>query len=230
MLHVIPEGDGVFRLTRAGRTVAWIRGASIRVGAFGTEREAMPAALLGHRVLGGYLSDGIARRAAHALATDTRVDCEPDTAHGATPMSTDRQRCRQPDRGAAPEESDDCVAGLELSLVHDGAYEWVVHQRRPIARLIRPASQDEALRSRASRSVARKPTTFALEFVAPPTAPPVLRVILARLLVRALDPTSPSEYAGGLRDERRLGRPATSASGGASGPSGTDEPPPRPAA
>ena len=70
MLHLISEGDGVFRLTRGGRTVGEVRGASIRVGAFGTELEAMHAALRGERALGDYLHGGVSRRERHEKPAD----------------------------------------------------------------------------------------------------------------------------------------------------------------
>lgn len=62
-----------------------------------------------------------------------------------------------------------------VRLVHDGAYEWVVAGRRPVARLLRPDAPFADGRAGG----------FALEFVVPATMPAPARVALARDLVRA---------------------------------------------
>jgi hypothetical protein len=178
MLRIVAQGDDVHHLVESGgRCVGWIRGAAIRIGAFATDREAMAAAVSGARVIDDYLRGGAHRRttpAAHA-GEDAVVDVPAD--------------------GSAAGSN----ASQDVRLVHDGAYEWVVVARRPLARLIRPRAPREV-------SVVPEPSTgandlgvgvrtpapgatthdFALEFVVPASVAPVTRVTLARVLHRAL--------------------------------------------
>ena len=56
MLHIQPDGDDTFRLlTHDGRAVGWIRGATIRLGSFDAESEALDAALLDSELLDVWL-------------------------------------------------------------------------------------------------------------------------------------------------------------------------------
>jgi hypothetical protein len=176
MLQIIPQGDDAFHLTETcGRVVGWVRGATIRVGAFATEQQALDAAIRGDRALDDYLRGG-----AHRPRT------RPET--GGDDISGDH---------AAEIDMAGAVSGQETRMVHDGAYEWVVVGRRPIARLVRPSTPPsfgaapEVLTvavdadGNAARPVASG-RVFALEFVVPASVAPMTRLTLARVLHRAL--------------------------------------------
>jgi hypothetical protein len=178
MLQIMPQGDDAFRLVeRGGRVVGWLRGATIRIGAFGSEREAVEAAVHGDRVLDAYLRGG-ARRT--ATPDPSRGD---DAPWDVTPS--------HPGEAVTP-------PGVPpgLRMVHDGAYEWVVVGRRPVARLIRPSTAwsvgGEPGTPPAGDTRSRVPgpagpeRTFALEFVVPTSVASTTRLTLARILHLAI--------------------------------------------
>jgi hypothetical protein len=161
MLQILAQGDDVFRLVeRGGQPVGWVRGTTIRVGAFATEREALQAAVRGSGVVDEYLRGG-------------------------------------PHRSAASDEGSRTGVPRDIRLIHDGAYEWIVAARHPIARLIRPRVPRRVERvpdaaPPAREAGARVPAPgaterdFALEFVVPASVPPATRVTLAGVLHGAL--------------------------------------------
>jgi hypothetical protein len=178
MLQILPQGDDVFHLVESGsRRVGWIRGAVIRIGAFATEQEAMSAALKGARVLDAYLRSGPNRQTAPVDIAGNDTVAEQISGPDA------------PGGGARP----------DTRLVHDGAYEWIVVARRPLARLIRPRAPrvvdvTPPVTAGPSDAIARRPAPgatahdFALEFVIPAAVAPVTRLTLARVLHRAFAP------------------------------------------
>jgi hypothetical protein len=104
----------------------------------------------------------------------------------------DRVIAAQLDGGHPPTRSE---GPADVGLMHDGAYEWVVRERRPVARLIRPdapIARGGALRpsctdrsGRPAKSPQRH-EAFALEFVMPMAVPVTTRVKIAQALHRAL--------------------------------------------
>lgn len=133
--------DGLELLGRDGRSFAWIRGATIRVGGFDTEPEAIDAALHGGDLLDAWRIPNAADDAARAPAT-------------------------------AP----------VVRLVHDGAYQWIVRGRRPLARLLRPSGP----RARDGNAPAHDGARYALEFVIPVDVPATARVSIARRLLHVV--------------------------------------------
>ena len=157
MLRIEPQGDGVYRLVDGPEcVVGFVRGTSIRIGTFATQDDAVRAALRGDRVIDAHLRGGPDRspagETAHVRAAVTakgaRTGYEP-SAHSATGQASSQN----------------------ARLIHDGAYEWIVLDRRLLARLVRPSSTTLA---------------FAIEFVVPDVAPWDARLTIARELHRAL--------------------------------------------
>jgi hypothetical protein len=90
--------------------------------------------------------------------------------------------------------SDRAERPAAVGLMHDGAYEWVVRERRPVARLIRPgapiAHGGSLPATRASGSARpddspARHTGFALEFVMPTAVSVTTRLAIAQALHRA---------------------------------------------
>ena len=185
MLQILPQGDDVYHLVESGsRHIGWIRGAAIRIGAFATERQAITGALHGARVLDAYLRGGPTRRTPPADGVGDDIGADEIADAGA------------PGRGARP----------DVRLVHDGAYEWIVVGRRPLARLIRPRAPrvvDVAppVPAGTSGSVAHPPAPratrhdFAQEFVVPASVAPMARPTIARVLHRAFARAAALEVA-----------------------------------
>ena len=179
MLRIEPQGDDVFGLhDRDGRLVGCVRGTSIRLGAFATERDAIAAALRGDAVTDAHVRGGPDRSPAG------------ETAHVAASLAAHGARTgREPNVHAprAPARDGD------VRLVHDGAYEWVVWNRRPVARLVRPGAPETFgcatphATPHAGDAERRPSTTFALEFVLPDAVPGSRRLTIARALHRAID-------------------------------------------
>ena len=167
MLRVEAQGNGVYQLVDdTGRAVARVRHTSIRVGAFATEDQAVRAALRGDHLTDAHLRIGPDRSPAGEMA---------------------HVRARAASRRAR-------TAPRDARLVHDGADEWIVVDRRPLARLIRPHPSREP-----------SAPSFALEFVVPDAVPWDLRLTIARDLHRVLTEPEPEASA----EETATGRAPT---------------------
>jgi hypothetical protein len=188
MLRIEAQGDSVFALLdQEGEIVGCVRGTSVRVGTFATAEEAIGAALRGDVVTDGYVRGGPDR----CPAGETAYVSGPLAAHGAR---TGRDRSQRSAR--VP------VAPHQTALVHDGAYEWIVLGRRPVARLIRPGASavsavtagtafaSRTTRDRRATSRTDDSQAFSLEFVLPDAIPTTLRLTIARELHQALHPSA----------------------------------------
>ena len=199
MLHIASQGDGVYALLeRDGRVVGSVRGASIRLGAFAGEAEAVRAALHGDDVIGAYVRGNLARSPA---GEHTRV----------LDMLAARGAPAAPDAGSRTAPAGERPDGVRL--VHDGAHEWIVLGRRPVARIVRPRAHGAEPRAR-----------FALEFVVPDVVPEAMRLTLARVLHRALG--DPSERRAARIRATAVRAPDRSAVAEGARASDTPEPPP----